>query len=104
MVIPDTPGKTDSSYEKRKKHDLFCKRAGIEPVIGHLKSDHRLGRNFYGEVFGDEVNVMPAAAAYSFKRAMRLLSDLFERWLQRVIGKNLHHEKGITPLLFPSPF
>ena len=50
MVIPDTPGKTDSSYEKRKKHDLFCKRAGIEPVIGHLKSDHRLGRNFYGEV------------------------------------------------------
>ena len=24
----------------------FCKCAGIEPVIGHLKSDHRMMRNY----------------------------------------------------------
>lgn len=104
VVIPDTPKVNDSYYKRRKKHDLFCKRAGIEPVIGHLKSDHRLGRNFYKGVFGDEINIMYSAAAYNFKRAMRLLFGLLERWFQKVIGKNLHHEKEITPLLFPSHF
>ena len=63
----------------KKKHELFRKRAGIEPVIGHCKSDHRLGRNFYRGLFGDSINVMLAAAAYNLKRAMRLLLRLF-RW------------------------
>ena len=47
ILIPDTPKQSDSRHQRRKKHKLFCKRAGIEPTIGHLKSDHRLGRNFY---------------------------------------------------------
>ena len=46
---------------------LFCKRAGIEPTIDHLKSDYRLGRNFYKGVVGDAVNVLLSAAAYNFK-------------------------------------
>jgi len=46
---------------------LFCKRAGIEPTIGHLKTDYRLGRNFYKRLLGDTINVMLAAAAYNFK-------------------------------------
>ena len=60
------------------KHKLFRKRAGIEPVIGHCKSDHRLNRNFYKGLFGDSINVMLAAAAFNFKRAMRALLSLFE--------------------------
>ena len=73
ILIPDTPKKKDSVYQKRKKHKLFCKRAGIEPTIGHLKRDYRLGRNFYKGVAGDAVNLMLAAAAYNFKRAMNAL-------------------------------
>ena len=69
--------KNDSYYQKRKMHQLFCKRAGIEPTIGHLKSDYRLGRNFYKGVFGDAINVMLSAIAYNFKRAMRVLFVLF---------------------------
>ena len=69
ILIPDTPKKTDNQYQKNKKHRLFCKRAGIEPVIGHCKSDHRLGRNFYKGVYGDKINIMLAAAAFNFKRA-----------------------------------
>ena len=79
ILIPDTPNKKDSYYTRKKKHELFCKRAGIEPTIGHLKSDFRLGRNFYKGVFGDAVNVLLAAAAYNFKRAMRLLLVLVEK-------------------------
>ena len=78
ILIPDAPKPSDSRYQKRKKHKLFCKRAGIEPTIGHLKSDYRLGRNFYKGVTGDAVNLLLAEAAYNFKRAMRALLFLFK--------------------------
>ena len=78
ILIPDAPKSSDNRYQKRKKHKLFCKRAGIEPSIGHLKSDHRLGRNFYKGVTGDAVNILLAAAAYNFKRAMRALLNLLK--------------------------
>lgn len=79
ILIPDTPKAKDSYYQKKKKHKLFCKRAGIEPTIGHLKEDHRLSRNFYKGVKGDAINVLLAAAAYNFKRAMRVLLYLIKR-------------------------
>ncbi|WP_329903943.1 IS5 family transposase [Porphyromonas pogonae] len=79
ILIPDTPKAKDSYYQRKKKHRLFCKRAGIEPTIGHLKSDYRLGRNFYKGLFGDAINVMLAAAAYNFKRAMKLLLYLINK-------------------------
>ena len=77
IEIPGVPKDTDSAYTRAKKHRLFRKRAGIEPVIGHCKSDHRLGRNFYKGLFGDSLNAMLAAAAFNFKRAMRVLLRLF---------------------------
>lgn len=73
VVIPDAPRQGDSRHIREKKHRLFRKRAGIEPVIGHCKSDHRLGRNFYKGLFGDSINIMLAAAGFNFKRAIRLL-------------------------------
>lgn len=88
ILIPDTPKAKDSYYQRKKKHRLFCKRAGIEPTIGHLKSDYRLGRNFYKGLFGDIINVMLAAAAYNFKRAMKVLLCLINK-----ISETLREEK-----------
>lgn len=82
VMIPSVPKKTDSQYVKSKKHELFRKRAGIEPVIGHCKSEHHLDRNFYKGLFGDSINVMLAAAAFNFKRVMRALLRLFENLLE----------------------
>ena len=79
IPIPDVPKKSDSRYQRLKKHKLFCKRAGIEPTIGHLKSDYRLGRNFYKGVAGDAMNILLAAAAYNYKRAMKALWDFFKK-------------------------
>lgn len=52
---------------QRKKHR---RRAAIEPVIGHLKHNYRMLRNFLKGTFGDAVNVLLAAAAMNFKRMM----------------------------------
>lgn len=78
IIIPDNPKKSDTVYEKRKKKRLFRKRAGIEPTIGHLKSDYRLNRNFYKGVTGDAINILLSAAAYNFKRAMNVLLYLIK--------------------------
>lgn len=63
--------KTDKniSKQKRNKHK---RRAAIEPVIGHLKSDYRMIRNYLKGAVGDEINVMLCAAAMNFKRVMNL--------------------------------
>lgn len=79
ILIPDASKAKDSYYQRKKKHKLFCKRAGIESTIEHLKSDYRLGRNFYKGLFGDAINVMLAAAAYNFKRAMKVLLYLINK-------------------------
>lgn len=79
IMIPDVPKKSDSCYQKQKKHKLFCKHAGIEPTISHLKSDYRLGRNFYKGVVGDTVNVLLEMAAYNFKRAMKALWCILQK-------------------------
>jgi IS5 family transposase len=55
--------------EQRKKHS---KRAAVEPIIGHLKRDYRLGINFLKGIIGDEINVLLAAAAMNFKRVINL--------------------------------
>ncbi len=81
IQIPSVPKAKASRYQRQKKRTLFRKRAGIEPRIGHLKSDHRLGRNFYKGLQGDAINIMLAAAAFNFKRAMRLLLWLIQMLL-----------------------
>jgi IS5 family transposase len=53
----------------KKRHR---RRAAIEPVIGHLKQNYRLSRNFLKGSFGDSINLMMAAAAMNFKRMMNL--------------------------------
>ena len=70
IIIPDSPLKKRTAYEKQKLRKGFRRRSAIEPKIGHLKADHRLCRNFYAGIKGDNNNVMLAAAAMNFKRMM----------------------------------
>ena len=74
----------DTAYKKQKMRKGFRRRAAIEPRIGHLKQDHRLSRNFYSGIFGDNINVMLAAAAMNFKRMInkwKLDPSAFIFWL-----------------------
>lgn len=89
ILIPNAPRAKDTYYQRKKKHKLFCKRAGIEPTIGHLKADYRLGRNFYKGLVGDAINIILAAAAYNFKRAMKVLMWLLEKISETLIKENL---------------
>jgi IS5 family transposase len=77
--------KKQSKYRQRQLKRSFKRRAAIEPVIGHLKTDHRLSRNFYKGIFGDNINVMLSAAAFNFKRMINIWRQIFLAFLQRII-------------------
>ena len=77
-----------TSYGKRKVKKQLRKRSAIEPVIEHLKSGHRLSRNYLSGVFGDNINVMLAAAGYNFKRLLRKLKHFLLDFLCRVFAGN----------------
>ena len=75
VVIPKPPGKRSTTYQKQKARKRFRRRAGIEPIIGHLKSDFRLMRNYLKGSVGDSINLMLAAAAFNFRKLLRQLLD-----------------------------
>ena len=45
----------------------------------HFKTNYRLNRNFYKGVVGDAVNVLLAATAYNFKRAISALGRILQK-------------------------
>jgi transposase, IS5 family len=52
------------------------RRAAVEPVIGHLKEDHRMDRNYLAHRHGDFNNAILAAVGYNFRRLIRWLRIL----------------------------
>jgi transposase, IS5 family len=76
--------KKQSKFQQRKLRKSFRRRAAIEPIISHLKADHRLSRNFYKGVFGDNINIMLTAAAFNFKRMINIWKQIFLALLFRL--------------------
>ena len=56
IILPSKGLKKDNRYQRDKKRKQCQRRAAIEPIIGHLKSDFRLSRNFLKGEMGDEIN------------------------------------------------
>ncbi len=53
------------------------RRSVVEPVIGHLKNDCRLGRNYLHGAIGDKINAILVSAGYNFKLLLKWLRNLF---------------------------
>jgi IS5 family transposase len=52
------------------------RRAAVEPVIGHLKAEHRMDRNYLKGPQGDRINAVLAAAGYNFSLLLRWLAEV----------------------------
>jgi IS5 family transposase len=59
------------------------RRAAVEPTIGHLKSEHRLGRNRLKGTAGDAINAILSAAAMNFQK----LQGFSWRFLLRLLDQ-----------------
>jgi transposase, IS5 family len=47
------------------------------PVIGHIKAEHRMGRNYFWHRRGEARNAALASAGYNFSPLIRWLRLLF---------------------------
>jgi transposase, IS5 family len=77
---PEYKFKIYTSKQKRRvtpaiKREMR-RRAAVEPVIGHLKEDHRMDRNYLAHRHGDFNNAILAAVGYNFRRLIRWLRIL----------------------------
>ena len=68
IVLPNKPLKRDTRYQRDKKRKQCRRRAAIEPIIGHLKTDYRLSRNYLKGTAGDTINVLMAATAWNLRK------------------------------------
>jgi IS5 family transposase len=73
ILTPGKAQKTDTPYQKQCKRKKFRSRAGIEPVIGHLKTDYRLAQNYLLDEIGIQINAYMAATGWNLKKLMEKL-------------------------------
>ncbi|MFM8933254.1 MAG: IS5 family transposase [Gemmataceae bacterium] len=75
---------------------LLRRRSVIEPTIGHMKSDHRLERNFLKGKEGDRINALMAAVGYNLAKLLRAFGWLEEMptcWASHILqltGRMIH--------------
>ena len=82
-----------AGYGRRDKTclDRFLtkRRSSIEPTIGHLKSDNRLGRNYLAGEIGDRINPILAAAGYNMRKLLKaFFCPILVRLRETIFGWN----------------
>jgi IS5 family transposase len=87
ILIPGIPKETDTNYMKKEKRKRFRSRAGIEAVIGHLKSDFRMAQDYMHEEAVIQINAFMSCAAWHLKKLMTVLKEQTARLFARFLFK-----------------
>jgi IS5 family transposase len=96
--------KTATGSERETIIDMLRRRTIIEPVIGHLKSDHRMGRNLLHGVEGDSLNAIMAAAAFNFKKFINKLGGfLYKVNIPPLLKKSIKAKRKTRAVPFWKP-
>jgi IS5 family transposase len=86
ISTPDyRPLKRDTEYQKRIKRKKFRRRAAIEPIIGHLKTDFRMGQNYLHGTNSSQINAFLAATGWNLKKMMKKLKLEYLKFITRFI-------------------
>jgi IS5 family transposase len=98
---PDHKMKVYISGQKRGVTDAIKRdlrrRSAVEPVIGHAKGEHRMGRNFLKGAHGDAANAVLAAAGYNFRRLLAWLAALWRVYVMATLAAAANID--LAPLL-----
>jgi transposase, IS5 family len=88
---PDYKFKIYTSKQKRRvtlqiKREMR-RRSAVEPVIGHLKEEHRMGRNYLAHRHGDFNNAVLAAVGYNLRRLIKWFRMLLRVFLAILLAQ-----------------
>lgn len=99
IIIPHNLPKSSTRYQIQKIRKLFRARAGIEPVIGHIKKDHRMDRNYLLDPIGDQINTLLAAAGFNFRKMLQRLKTEAHKTIDFILNQ-LFYRNSIPAGLF----
>ena len=88
--IPGMQGEASISLKKKLK-----RRNAIEPIIGHLKRDYGMDRNYLKGRVGDEINALMASCAYNLKKILNHLRAFIQNFLKGKIPAFWDIDAGI---------
>jgi len=96
--------KTDRVFITRQRRGLtptikreLRRRSAIEPMIGHMKADGRLGRNHLLGAAGDAMNALLVAAGHNLRLILNWLR-LFVAWLMAaLLGSSAQSDPAHEP-------
>jgi len=83
------------SRTKRKRRR---RRSAVEPVIGHMKTDNRMGRCFLTGLLGDEINAILAAAGMNLRKLLRGFVFALIFLLSRAAKRAFRHRYVVNPI------
>ncbi|VVE84553.1 hypothetical protein PSP31121_04809 [Pandoraea sputorum] len=66
---------------------MFKRRSAIEPAIGHMKAEGKLGRNWLKGSIGDALNAVLCGAGYNLRTILRKLRLFYALILAVVMSK-----------------
>jgi IS5 family transposase len=82
-----TQGQKRGATDALKK--LMKRRAAIEPVIGHIKNQHRMDRCQLAHTQGDKINAVLAAAGYNFRLILNWIKAFLYLVFAAMIGARM---------------
>ena len=82
ILVPGPKPKEQTPHHTRTMRQRFRRRCSIEPIIGHLKSDYRLARNYLKGFAGDTRNLLLAAAAWNFNKWLNQAASFWLNFLR----------------------
>lgn len=97
ISTPGKPKKKDTAYEKRKKRKKFRSRAAIEPIIGHLRTDFRLGQNYFHGERGPQINAFLAATVWNLKKMMETLKNTIKNIFSNFFNEYITNKYNLIP-------
>ncbi len=75
IIVTPQPPNTKQPYSKVTMRKKCRARAAVEPVIGHVKHDCRMARNYLKGTIGNDINANLAAAGFNFKGLLRKIKE-----------------------------
>jgi IS5 family transposase len=79
------------------------RRNAVEPVIGHMKNDGRLGRNFLKGAQGDVMNALLCGAGHNLRKILRRLALLRAQILE-CLQHHGRQQNAVNPPLLMAVF
>ena len=87
---PDHKFKVYISGQRRRVTETIKRelrrRSAVEPVIGHAKTEHRMGRNYLAGTHGDAANAVLAAAGYNFRQLLEWLAAFWRVFVMAILA------------------